>query len=143
MRVGVFSRHFFRHKKNDSDIFWPSYFWQYANFNEFVRISFEISGCNACFFWGDFMEAYWGTCLRRVEFFANSLSYFGYNLELFLKIPPQIIVNGAENHYKSYFFAQKLMFANKNDLKDVTPMKNCNSDKKFLEFFCKIWNSLQ
>jgi len=29
------------------------------------------------------------------------------------------------------------MFVNKNDLKDVTPMKNCSSDKQFLEFFFK------
>ena len=27
------------------------------------------------------------------------------------------------------------MFVNKNDLKDVTPMKNHNFDLKFLEFF--------
>ena len=38
------------------------------------------------FFLGDFMEAKWGSCLRRVECFANPLSYFGHILELFLKI---------------------------------------------------------
>ena len=45
----------------------------------------KMAWCKTGFF-GDFMEVYWGSCLRRLEFFADSLSYFGHNLQLFLII---------------------------------------------------------
>ena len=36
------------------------------------------------------------------------------------------------------FLTKKLMFVNKNDLKNMPPMKNCNLDLKFREAFTAV-----
>ena len=87
---------------------------------------------------------FWAILWRLIEALASEgVSFFCQFLELFWPHPRVIFKNQSfpplsmeqktiRNHT---FFTKNSKFVNKNDLKNVTPMKNHNLDMKFLEVF--------
>ena len=73
-----------------------------------------------------------------LSFFVKSLSYFGEILELFSELN-NFLSNSVKMEQKQHeitlFLPLYGIFANKNDFKSVTPVKNSNFAVLFLDFF--------